>query len=72
MPAARKLAAKIAGTACLAIGFAKYVIGKGLQVDLDTAMSIESDMFGMCCSTADQKEGMGAFLEMRKPLFQGI
>lgn len=72
MPAARKLAAKMAGTASLAIGFAKYVIGKGLQVDLDTAMSIESDMFGMCCSTFDQKEGMGAFLEKRKPVFQGF
>lgn len=72
MDEAKKLAAKIAGKGMQAVGFAKYAIGKGLQVDLDTAMSIESDMFGMCCSTADQKEGMGAFLEKRKPVFRGL
>ncbi len=71
MAAAKKMAAKIASKGNLAVGFAKFAIGKGLQADLDTAMSIESDMFGMCSSTFDQKEGMGAFLEKRKPLFQG-
>lgn len=71
MGQAKKLAKKIASKGTLAVGFAKYAIGKGLQADLDTAMSIESDMFGMCSSTFDQKEGMGAFLEKRKPIFQG-
>jgi enoyl-CoA hydratase len=71
MEAAQKMAARIASKGTLAVGFAKYAIGKGLQADIDTAMGIESDMFGMCCSTADQKEGMGAFLEKRKPVFKG-
>jgi enoyl-CoA hydratase len=71
MDEAKKLAAKIMSKAPLAVGFAKFAIGTGLQVDIDSAMSIESDMFGMCTSTADQKEGMGAFLEKRKPVFQG-
>ncbi|HWP97489.1 MAG TPA: enoyl-CoA hydratase-related protein [Syntrophomonadaceae bacterium] len=71
MDAAKKLAKKIASKGNLAVGFSKFAIGKGLQADLDTAMSIESDMFGMCSSTFDQKEGMGAFLEKRKPVFQG-
>lgn len=71
MGQAKKLAKRIASKGTLAVGFAKYAIGKGLQADLDTAMSIESDMFGMCSSTFDQKEGMGAFLEKRKPIFQG-
>jgi enoyl-CoA hydratase len=71
MDEARKMAKEIASKASLAVGFAKFAIGKGLQTDLDTAMSIESDMFGMCSSTFDQKEGMGAFLEKRKPVFQG-
>lgn len=71
MEEARKMAGEIASKARLAVGFAKFAIGKGMQVDIDTAMSIESDMFGMCTSTFDQKEGMGAFLEKRKPVFQG-
>lgn len=71
MDEARKLARKIISQAPLAVGFAKHAINKGLQVDIDTAMGIESDMFGMCTSTADQKEGMGAFLEKRKPIFTG-
>lgn len=71
MDEAKKLAKRIASKGNLAVGFAKFAIGKGMQVDIDTAMSIESDMFGMCSSTFDQKEGMGAFLEKRKPKFQG-
>ncbi len=70
MDEAKKMAAKIAQKAPLAVNFAKFTIGKGMQADLDTAMSIESDMFGICSSTLDQKEGMGAFLEKRKPVFQ--
>ncbi|MEQ8176366.1 MAG: short-chain-enoyl-CoA hydratase [Syntrophomonadaceae bacterium] len=71
MDEAKKLAKKIASKAPLAVGYAKFAIGKGLQVDIDTAMSIESDMFGMCCATEDKFEGMGAFVEKRKPAFKG-
>lgn len=71
MDEARKLAKKIAAKAPLAVGYAKFAIGKGMQVDIDTAMSIESDMFGMCCATEDKFEGMGAFVEKRKPQFKG-
>ena len=70
MDEAKKMAAKIAAQAPLAVGYAKDAIGKWMQADLDTAMGIEADMFGMCCSTLDQKEGMGAFLAKRKPQFQ--
>jgi len=71
MDEAKKLAKKIASKAPLAVGYAKFAINKGLQVDIDTAMSIESDMFGMCCATTDKTEGMGAFIEKRKPQFMG-
>ena len=70
MEQAKKLAQKISSKAPLAVGYAKYAIGRGIQVDLDTSMGIESDMFGMCSSTMDQKAGMKAFLEKRKPVFQ--
>lgn len=71
MDEARKMAKKIASKAPLAVGYAKFAIGKGMQVDIDTAMSIESDMFGMSCATADKFEGMTAFVEKRKANFQG-
>lgn len=71
MDEAKKLAKKIASKAPMAVGYSKFAIGKGLQVDIDTAMSIESDMFGMCCATEDKFEGMGAFVEKRKPNFKG-
>jgi len=70
MAEAKKLAAKISKQAPLAVGYSKTAIGKGLQVDLDTAMGIESDLFGMCFATVDQKEGMKAFIEKRKPEFK--
>ena len=71
MDEARKMAKKIASKAPLAVGYAKFAIGKGMQVDIDTAMSIESDMFGMSCATADKFEGMTAFVEKCKANFQG-
>ena len=41
-------------------------INDGLQTDMDQAIVIEEKLFGSCFETADQKEGMGAFLEKRK------
>ena len=42
-----------------------------MRTDPDTGIAIESDLFGMCFATEDQKEGMHAFLERRKPEFKG-
>jgi len=41
-----------------------------MQADIDTAMAIEADMFGLCFATEDQKEGMAAFVEKRKAEFK--
>ncbi|MEQ8237428.1 MAG: enoyl-CoA hydratase-related protein, partial [Syntrophomonadaceae bacterium] len=71
MDEAKKMAKKIASKGPLAVGYSKFAIGKGMQVDIDTAMSIESDMFGMSCATEDKFEGMTAFVEKRKPAFKG-
>ena len=45
---------------------AKQAINDGLQVDIDRAVVIEEKAFGSCFQSADQQEGMGAFLEKRK------
>lgn len=66
---ARKLAQKIISNAPLAVRLSKAAINRGMQCDIDTAISIEADLFGMCFSTLDQKEGMQAFLNKKKPAF---
>ncbi|WP_068555282.1 short-chain-enoyl-CoA hydratase [Thermotalea metallivorans] len=64
------LASKIASKAQLAVRYAKIAINRGMETDIDTGIQIEADLFGLCFATQDQKEGMAAFLEKRKPNFQ--
>ena len=66
MPAAEKMAETIAKNAPIAVRACKKAINDGMQVDIDRALAIEEGLFGSCFETADQKEGMGAFLEKRK------
>lgn len=66
MPQALKMAGRIAGNAPIAVRNAKAAINRGLQTDIDSAIVIEEELFGDCFETADQAEGMGAFLEKRK------
>lgn len=54
----------------LAIASAKDAINKGLSMDLNSGLSYEAQAFGNCFATLDQKEGMNAFLEKRKPVFR--
>lgn len=66
MPAAKKLASQIAANAPIAVRACKKAVNDGLDADMDAAIVIEEKLFGSCFETADQKEGMGAFLEKRK------
>lgn len=70
MDEAMEMAAKIASKAPIAVKYSKHAINKGMQTDMDTAISIEADLFGLCFSSEDQKEGMKAFLEKRAPDFK--
>ena len=66
MPAAEKMASTIAKNAPIAVRACKKAINEGLEAKMDDAIVIEEKLFGSCFETADQKEGMGAFLEKRK------
>lgn len=66
MPAAKKLAGKIAKNAPIAVRACKKAINEGLDAVMDEAIVIEEKLFGSCFETKDQKEGMKAFLEKRK------
>lgn len=71
MDEAKKLALRILKNAPRSVAFAKCAIDQGLRMDLSPAMRVEAEMFGLCCGTEDKYEGTSAFLEKRKPVFQG-
>jgi enoyl-CoA hydratase len=70
MEEAKNLAETIAANAPIAVKLSKTAINRGVQCDIDTALMYEAEAFGECFSTADQKEGMTAFVERRDKNFQ--
>ena len=66
LPAAEKMAETIAKNAPIAVRACKKAINEGLEAKMDDAVVIEEKLFGSCFQTADQIEGMSAFLEKRK------
>ena len=70
MGAAMEMANKISSNAQLAVRYSKQSINRSFETDVETAMDIERNLFGLCFSTEDQKEGMKAFGEKRKPDFK--
>ena len=71
MPTVLKLAGKIAKNAPVAVQLSKAAINRGINCDVVTGIAYEAEVFGLCFSTNDQKEGMAAFVEKRKPTFEG-
>ena len=71
MEEALKLANRIAGRAPAAVQLSKSAIQRGMNMDLDSAQAYEAEVFVLTFSTNDQKEGCTAFLERRKPIFEG-
>lgn len=71
MEAAKDIAEIIKNKGPVAIKVAKQVINKGVSSDIDIALAYEETAGSLLFSTKDQKEGMKAFLEKRKPEFVG-
>ncbi len=69
--AAEKLAQKIMANAPLAIKFALEAVNHGLEMSEAEGQFLEAALFGLCCTTADMKEGTRAFLEKRPAKFVG-
>ncbi len=68
---ALKLAQEIAARAPLAIRLAKESVNNALETPLADGLADERRAFYMLFSTEDQKEGMAAFIEKRKPEWKG-
>jgi len=71
MEFAKNMAGRIAKNAPKAVSYAKECVQFSAESDLDTGVMYENAVFGLCFATADQKEGMAAFLEKREAKFIG-
>lgn len=71
LDAAKALAEKIMSRGPIAVRMCKAAVNEGLDTDLETGVAYEAEVFGLCFSTTDQKEGMAAFVEKRKANFIG-
>lgn len=47
------------------------VVHQGYDLCLEEALELEAAHFGLCCTTADKREGVNAFLEKRTAVFNG-
>ena len=71
LPEAIRMAGLIASMPPLAVMQIKEVVLAGMDASLDTALMLERKANQLLFATRDQKEGMQAFIEKRKPRFEG-
>ncbi len=64
-------AAKIAGQSPLAVAMNKELVNAAFETTLSTGVTMERRLFHSLFAFDDQKEGMAAFVEKRKPDFKG-
>ncbi|MBI4332505.1 MAG: enoyl-CoA hydratase/isomerase family protein [Chloroflexi bacterium] len=71
MPAAQEMAEAICKNGPLAVRAAKEAMIKAKSLSLEEGLRLEWTLFSNLFLTEDFKEGTGAFVEKRKPNFQG-
>jgi enoyl-CoA hydratase len=71
MNEAVKLAESIIVNAPLAVAYAKECINEEYDLCADKAIEYETKLFGKCFASQDQKDGMRAFLNKEKAVFNG-
>lgn len=71
MHEAVELAKEIAQMSSIAVQLAKEAINRSFETQLDEGLMFERKNFYLTFASEDQKEGMKAFMEKRKPVFKG-
>ncbi|MFV0363337.1 MAG: enoyl-CoA hydratase-related protein [Suipraeoptans sp.] len=66
MSEAMKLAGKIASNAPIAVRNSKKAINKGGELEIESAVEVEEQLFGKCFETKDQIRAMKGFLEKNR------
>lgn len=68
---ADRIARLIADRAPLAVQWVKSVVNRAVDSSMESALRLEGESAGHTFATRDRTEGMTAFLERRKPVFEG-
>jgi enoyl-CoA hydratase/carnithine racemase len=71
IPAARKLAMRIAANPPQAVRMTKKLIREGQHTRIDTLLELSAAFQAIVHTTADHREAANAFVEKRKPVFKG-
>jgi len=64
------IARKIAGGPSRIIGYAKQAINMSFRAEESIGNQVENQLFGLCFATAEQEEGMAAFIDRRPADFK--
>ncbi len=68
---ALKLAKRLARQAPVAVRLGKEAVNKAFELSLQEGLAFERRAFHLLFATEDQKEGMAAFVEKRRPHWKG-
>lgn len=71
MDTVKEIAGKIASKSSAAVKIAKAAINRGAQVNLESGLAYEREMYSLALSLEDKQEGVSAFIEKRTPDFKG-
>ena len=71
LPAALALAAEVASMPPLAVRAAKEAVNRAYELSLEAGLEFERRNFFLLFASEDQKEGMQAFIDKRKPTWKG-
>jgi 2-(1,2-epoxy-1,2-dihydrophenyl)acetyl-CoA isomerase len=67
----RTVAEKLATMPTLAISLTKYAMNRSQGNSLEQHLAVEAELQAIAARSEDCKEGVAAFLEKRKPVYQG-
>lgn len=67
----QSFAKDLAASAPLALRMVKLALNRGADCPLSSAIEMEGKMYAMLASTSDYREGVSAWQQKRRPIFQG-
>jgi len=71
LPACEKMLEEVSKRSPIAVEYGIRAINQGEELSTLQAGQVEANLFGLCFATQDMQEGTQAFIEKRKPDFQG-